>query len=130
MLPLCFCYIARVLRFCVVIPIAVIFTEVDSAFLPPLHSNTTRQCSSPRMAFPFTCISMPLDTVTSQLSHITYIWLLSRLLSLCCRSAGQRWVHAILWELATIVTFGLILGICYGVAYIWCSVLFMQNQCS
>ena len=31
-----------------------------------------------------------------------------------CRSTGQIWVHAVMWEIATIVTFGLILGICYG----------------
>ena len=39
-------------------------------------------------------------------------------------------MHAILWELATIVTFGLILGICYGVSSTWYPVLVMQNHCS
>ncbi|EIE26974.1 hypothetical protein COCSUDRAFT_12091 [Coccomyxa subellipsoidea C-169] len=29
-------------------------------------------------------------------------------------TAGQRWMHALLWEAATVVTFGLILGICYA----------------
>jgi hypothetical protein len=30
------------------------------------------------------------------------------------RSLAQKLTSAIMWELATVVTFGLILGICYG----------------
>ncbi|BDA43033.1 LIMR family protein At3g08930 [Coccomyxa sp. Obi] len=29
-------------------------------------------------------------------------------------TTGQRWMHALLWEAATVVTFGMILGICYA----------------
>ena len=46
-----------------------------------------------------------------------------------CRSTGQRWVHAILWELATIVTFGLILGICYGRSFLLIFCMTCQLPC-
>ena len=133
MLLECYCLSARAYINSTVILVAGILIGVVSAFLSLLHGCAVRHCSSPCTALSCTC--MALDSALKRHQHMLHNRKVNLKTSfrdqcilmnvfdtrhqsatpLCCRSAGQRWVHAILWELATIVTFGLILGICYGV---------------